>query len=283
MKKEVTIREVVARAETVAVFPDLSGEIWLFGQPQQPVLIAQPEAAVLPKQKSSHIFLKRGLHVLSTLMITISIFSAVFFSAPFLALELRSAVHTMTNTFFPQADENTSGRGTETADQSGSQNTNSQQTVDVTPPEDQRFRIKISKINVDSNVLANVDASDKDAYTAALKEGVAHAKGTGLPGEDGENKTIFIFAHSTDGTWNISRYNALFYDLKQLQPGDEVEITFWGKKYLYRVKEQRILDADDTTFLIPQKEKETLILQSCFPPGTTWKRLVVTAELVSSE
>jgi len=133
-------------------------------------------------------------------------------------------------------------------------------------------------------VIANVDASNPKAYQAALKEGVAHAQGTGLPGEDGgHNKTIFLFAHSTDAPWNIQRLNALFYSIKDLKPGDEFSVWFWGKEYRYAVREQKIVASNDVSFLQPQMETERLILQTCWPDGTVNKRLLIFAERVGGQ
>jgi len=44
------------------------------------------------------------------------------------------------------------------------------------------FAIHISKINAHSVVVPNVDASDPKIYMEALKNGVAHALGSGSPG-----------------------------------------------------------------------------------------------------
>ncbi|MEP7166798.1 MAG: sortase [Candidatus Woesebacteria bacterium] len=146
------------------------------------------------------------------------------------------------------------------------------------PDPDKQFQISIPKIGVNSKVIANVDASNETDYDAALKKGVAHAAGTGLPGEENkENKTIFIFGHSTNGTWNIARYNALFYSLKDMSVGDSMSVWFWGKEFHYTVSETKIVEANDVSFLIPQTTTDQLILQTCWPPGTSWKRFLVIA------
>jgi LPXTG-site transpeptidase (sortase) family protein len=124
-----------------------------------------------------------------------------------------------------------------------------------------------------------VDAGDEKSYTAALKEGVAHAAGSNLPGEkDTHNKTVYIFGHSTNGAWNITRYNALFYSLKDLTIGDSITLWFWGKQHDYKVTNMVKVDPSDVSYLQPQTDKDQLILQTCWPPGTTWKRLLVVAE-----
>jgi LPXTG-site transpeptidase (sortase) family protein len=144
------------------------------------------------------------------------------------------------------------------------------------------FAIHISKINAHSVVVPNVDANDPKIYMEALKNGVAHALGSGLPGvESSINRSIYLFAHSTSAPSLVSQYNAQFYLLYKLEVGDEVDVTFWAKNYRYKIVEKKTVSADDTSFLQPQTDKELLILATCTPPGTTWKRLIVVAERIA--
>lgn len=146
------------------------------------------------------------------------------------------------------------------------------------PPAEKQFQILIPKIGINSRVVANVDASDEKAYQDALKLGVAHAQGSGLPGEENaSNRTIYIFGHSTNGIWNIEKYNALFYSLKDLSLGDEIIVWFWGKEFRYLVTHIVKVDPSDLTYLQPQIMQDKLVLQTCWPPGTVWKRLLVVA------
>ena len=73
---------------------------------------------------------------------------------------------------------------------------------------DKDFSIIIPKIGARAKIVANVDAGREGEYLSALKEGVAHAKGSVFPGMKGN---IYLFAHSTDSPLNITRYNAIFY------------------------------------------------------------------------
>lgn len=153
------------------------------------------------------------------------------------------------------------------------------QSFPTSPPEDPAFGIVIPKINVNTNVVADVNPAIKSEYMAALQTGVAHAKGTLKPGQRG---TSFIFGHSTDGDpLNIASLNAQFYLLKELVAGDEVNVFFEGKRHTYRVSQTHIVDPTDVSLLQPQTEKEKLVLQTCWPPGTTLKRLLVVAEPIS--
>lgn len=136
------------------------------------------------------------------------------------------------------------------------------------------FSLTIPKINLSSSILPNIDPADKTVYLPALKQGVAHAAGTYFPGEGG---LVYLFAHSTDYVFNIKQYNALFYNLKDLEPGDEITLSYQGRKFSYRVSEKKIVEPTDVSVLKNTGE-EKLILQTCWPPGTTLKRLLVIAE-----
>lgn len=143
-------------------------------------------------------------------------------------------------------------------------------------PSDPLFSIVIPKIGANAKVLANIDPSDENLFLEALKVGVAHAKGTYFPGQKGN---IYMFAHSTDNFWNVGRYNAVFYLLKELEKGDEVAVFFQNVRHNYIVRNAEIIDPTDVFYLTHANSgQELLILQTCWPPGTTWKRLMIFAE-----
>jgi LPXTG-site transpeptidase (sortase) family protein len=139
------------------------------------------------------------------------------------------------------------------------------------------FSIVIPKIEATSNVIANVDASDEEQYFDALQKGVAHARGTYFPGQ---GKNIYLFSHSTDANYNVTRYNAIFYLLKKLEKNDKIIIFFADEKYEYEVVEKVTTSANDTSWLSEKRSEEILILQTCDPPGTNWRRLLVIARPV---
>jgi len=142
------------------------------------------------------------------------------------------------------------------------------------------FSLVIPKIQAASPVIPNVSVADESAYLAALKQGVAHAAGTQFPGQKG---ATYLFAHSTNSPLNVARYNAVFYLLKELEKGDRIIIFFTGQKYEYKVSDSIITEASDTSWLNPSPpDQEILVLQTCWPPGTTWKRLLVVAQPTGS-
>ncbi len=146
--------------------------------------------------------------------------------------------------------------------------------VEFLVPVDSNFSIVIPKIGANAKVLANIDASDEKIYLEALKKGVAHAAGTSFPGEGSH---IFLFAHSTDYFWNVGSYNAIFYLLYKLEKGDEVNLFYQGKRYVYQVIGKNIVNPNQVEYLTRKSNKEFLTLQTCWPPGTTLQRLLIFA------
>lgn len=137
----------------------------------------------------------------------------------------------------------------------------------------QEYGITIPKIYLDEPVVFNVDPNDANAYTKALQEGIAHASSTALPDSAGIG---YYFAHSSSAELR-RQYNAVFYTIGKLEPGNEVFIWFEGEKHRYVVQEKRETQANDVSFLNTEYPQETIVLQTCWPVGTTQRRLLVFA------
>jgi LPXTG-site transpeptidase (sortase) family protein len=138
------------------------------------------------------------------------------------------------------------------------------------------FAIVIPKINVNTVVAQDVNAADYNEYTAALKKGAAHALGTVYPGQDGNS---YVFAHSTLNFWEIGRYNAVFTLLRKLEPGDLIVTFYQGQRHDYTVTEKLVLEANDIRYITPKADGRQLTLQTCDPPGTTLRRLIIVAKM----
>ncbi|TXH00552.1 MAG: sortase [Candidatus Moraniibacteriota bacterium] len=147
----------------------------------------------------------------------------------------------------------------------------------IDPPVDTDFRIRIPKINADSHVVADVDWQDSRVYQRALTKGVAHARGSALPGQTGN---VFLFAHAGANPFEALRYNAVFYLIDKLEAEDRIDLWYQGKHWVYQVTNTKIVRADEVSYLNGDSTKPTLTLMTCWPAGTTWKRLIVLAEPV---
>jgi len=148
--------------------------------------------------------------------------------------------------------------------------------VNILAPVDREFSIIIPKIGVNSKVYANTSTTNEKIYDNVLKQGIAHAANSYLPGEDGE---IVLFGHSTNSLWNSTKLNAVFYLLKELEPNDQINLVYKNERYVYRVTDKRIAEANDVSSIKGNKD-QSLLLFTCWPPGTTWKRLIVEAERI---
>ncbi|MFZ3301923.1 MAG: sortase [Microgenomates group bacterium] len=142
-------------------------------------------------------------------------------------------------------------------------------------PVNKEFSIVVPKINASAPIIKNVDPFNKNEFLSSLKKGVAHAKNTKFPNQDGN---VYLFAHSTDAFYNVSQYNAVFYLIGKLEKDDEIKIYYDNVEYSYSVVDKKVVSSDDTQYLTTNTNEKLLTLQTCYPPGTTLKRLIVTAK-----
>ena len=110
----------------------------------------------------------------------------------------------------------------------------------------------------------------------ALKAGPGHYADTADPGEEGN---LAIAGHRTT-------YGAPFWDLQNLQAGDEVHVVDRnGVEWVYVVREQRIVAPADVWVIGPDPLGEGgawLTLTTCHPRMSAAQRLIVFAELQGS-
>lgn len=147
---------------------------------------------------------------------------------------------------------------------------------DALLPVDPMFGIVIPKIGANARVIPDVDPYDSRVYQRALTKGVAHAKGTSYPGDPGN---IFLFSHSSANFYEAARYNSVFFLLRILEPGDEIFLYYQGRKFRYVVRDKTIAAPSDVSYLTDDTAVPTVTLMTCWPPGTTYKRLLVFAVL----
>ncbi|KKU44983.1 MAG: Lpxtg-site transpeptidase (Sortase) family protein [Microgenomates group bacterium GW2011_GWC2_46_7] len=137
------------------------------------------------------------------------------------------------------------------------------------------FSLVIEKIGAMAPIVQDVNSQDSGQYQRALTRGIAHAAGTSLPGQGGN---IFLFAHSSANPLDASRFNSVFYLVHHLEIGNEIQVWYQGQKHVYSVTSKRIVSPTDIAYLNPPSSDEQLTLMTCWPPGTTFKRLIVVAK-----
>ncbi len=145
-------------------------------------------------------------------------------------------------------------------------------------PESGTF-ITIPRIHAQSPIIEQVDPANQTVYDEALRHGVAQAKGTSLPGQKG---TIYLFAHSSGLPWELTHFNTIFLRLYELKKGDKITVRRNGKGYNYLVRESKVVDPSQVSYLLNTKRSQ-LILQTCTPIGTSLYRLLVFADPITTE
>jgi len=152
-----------------------------------------------------------------------------------------------------------------------------------TPIITDEYVIEIPKILAKSEVAQNVSPYDPKIYREVLSTGkVAQSSTSNNPG-DGMGKSTYIFAHSSDQGISMVRNNPVFYLLGELTSGDKINVNYHGQKLNYIVYQKKVVAASNIEYLhYGEPDKEVLILQTCWPIGTDWKRLLIFAQLVSN-
>ena len=123
--------------------------------------------------------------------------------------------------------------------------------------------IKIPRINADLPVYFG-DTLE------VLKNGVGHSSGSYFPGEGGR---IIYMAHNSKN---------MFRRFSELQLGDEMTVTTSYGEYTYKIYDMQLIKETDVDKLPIQKEKEILMVYTCYPfnnIGYATQRYVVYAEL----
>ena len=69
---------------------------------------------------------------------------------------------------------------------------------------------------------------------------------------------------------------------EQIYAGDKIVVFFAGKRHDYVVAETKITEPEDVYYLTLKTQDQILVLQTCYPPGTVWKRLLVIAKPAAS-
>ncbi len=149
--------------------------------------------------------------------------------------------------------------------------------VDTSYKKDMYITIRSIGINR-IKISSNVESADEKVYNQFLKSGVAHFKGTPIPGDGGNS---FIYGHSAVEAFFRRHQDypeTIFSRLDGIDIGQDVEIEKDGQLLRYVVRSKKIVDPTDFTVLQTNRDKENVTLMTCWPLGIGTKRLIVTAE-----
>jgi len=133
--------------------------------------------------------------------------------------------------------------------------------------------IFIPKLNLRTPIIFS-RSEEKEDISQTLEQGIVHWPETGYPGE---KRNMALVGHSSGYFWENSPYTEIFSHLDKLTGGDTIIIFYNQKRYSYQVEEIKVV-ASKSIKVMPDETDLTLI--TCWPPGTTLKRLVIKAKLI---
>ena len=140
--------------------------------------------------------------------------------------------------------------------------------------------LTIGKIGVSAPIVFGVSDKTKDIYDN-LSRGVVHYS---LSPKPGEGSASIILGHSSDYPWKKNVYGAAFALLGKLAPGDRLQVQYDnGTVLTFEVKQSLIFapfSKDSRLEKIEGSADSSLVLISCWPVGTAYKRIAVEAVLV---
>lgn len=128
-------------------------------------------------------------------------------------------------------------------------------------------RLIIPKIGVNAPIIESADEN------YGLDRGVWRLPKSSTPEEQGN---MIITGHRFK---YLPPSNLTFYLFHKLEKGDIASVIWEGKIYYYRIKEIKIVNADDVSIL-KQSDKPILTMYTCDPIYSTKNRLTVIGELI---
>lgn len=140
-------------------------------------------------------------------------------------------------------------------------------------PEDKTLYLSIPKIDLYEVPVYN-STSEEDLTKSAV-----HVPATGFPWQKGAN--TFIAGHRLGYPDTGSYY--VFFRLDELVEGDEIVVTDSdGGRYVYEVRDQKVVSPDNVESLNPVEGSSVISLQTCTLPDYA-ERLIVQGELVEKD
>lgn len=152
------------------------------------------------------------------------------------------------------------------------------QILSTEPKKNETFSISIPTIDISAPIKTNVDGRAKEEYMKALEMGVAHLKGTALPGALGNT---VIFGHSSYFKNLPGNYKEIFAKNNDIEIGSTITIkSNLGRTLNYRVVSKDIVLPEDVEVVRQRFDESKLTLITCWPVYSTAKRLVIVASKI---
>lgn len=125
--------------------------------------------------------------------------------------------------------------------------------------------LEIPKLEAELPIVEGTDPAE-------LEKGVGHYKGASFPGEDGQ----IVFSGHRD---------TVFLRLGELEMGDRFFVRMPYGDFMYEIYDSKIVDEDDRTVITLHKEKEDMLLTTCYPftlTGAAPERYILFAKPVDT-
>lgn len=149
-----------------------------------------------------------------------------------------------------------------------------------TKPLPDHAQLVIDSIGINAPIIFGVSTDDNDVYNN-LEKGVVHYSSTPRPGQKGVS---VVLGHSSAYPWYKGHYGSVFALLNKLNPGDKFYIQYEDNRvFVFQVKQSLVFNpfGDDARLKeLEQSNVPSLILLSCWPVGTNYRRIAIQAELV---
>lgn len=140
--------------------------------------------------------------------------------------------------------------------------------------------LSIEKLGISAPIVFGTSNVNAEIFKN-LERGVVHYSDTPKPGLDGVS---IILGHSSAYPWYKGRYGSVFALLGKLAPGDKISVTYDdGQILTFAVKKSIVFAPFTNDSRLTEIEKTpgaSLVLISCWPVGTNYKRIAVQAELL---
>lgn len=152
--------------------------------------------------------------------------------------------------------------------------------IEMVPYENRVVIPKIGKniplVDLQNKTVQNVKQLE-DIFMKELVNGIVRYPWSARPWEVGNS---FIFGHSSNFPWLEWKYNDVFALMDHLEFWDKIITYYWQTKYVYKIKEKKVIRPGDTSVLKRNNNISEITLMTCRPVGTTLNRMVVVWELV---
>lgn len=139
-------------------------------------------------------------------------------------------------------------------------------------------KLIIPKLNVDVPLNFGVSV---DGVMAAMNHGVVHYRINGASAYPGEIGNFVVMGHSAGDIYSSNQYKFIFSGLERLEEGDIMYVHYNSVRYTYRMVGREVIWPTEVSKLVIETNKPMMTLVTCWPLGTSQKRLLISAEQIA--